>query len=110
MDSARPHLDWFSGSAAGATGFGVLTFAFFPFALPLLILTVAATLPIVLPLVVLAAVAAILRGTWRGTRAAGRRIHRLWAAGTARRGARRTRRPASGGASGLLPRRPQKGT
>ena len=38
----------------------MVTFAFFPFALPLLVLTVAATLPLVLPLVVLGAVAAIL--------------------------------------------------
>ena len=79
MDSAGSHSGWFSGFAAAATGLGVVTFAFFPFALPLLVLTVAATLPLVLPLVVLGVVAAILTGTWRGVRAAGRRARRLGA-------------------------------
>ena len=59
--------------------------AFFPFALPILILTVAATLPLVLPLVVVAAVAALLRGTWLGMRAAGRGIRRHWPSRTRRR-------------------------
>jgi hypothetical protein len=107
MNSAGSHSDWFSGTAAAATGLGILTFTFFPFALPLLILTVAATLPLVLPLVVFAAVAAILTGTWRGIRAAGRRLH---TPGPSRDSVRRPRHPASGAASGLLARRPHKGT
>jgi hypothetical protein len=77
MTSAGSHTDWFSGTAAAATGFGVLTFAFFPFALPLLILTIAAALPLVLPLLVVAAVAMILKGTRLGIRAAGRGIRGL---------------------------------
>ncbi len=85
MDSVGSHTNWFSGIAAAATGLGVLTFAFFPFALPILILTVAATLPLVLPLVVVAAVAALLRGTWLGMRAAGRGIRRHWPSRTRRR-------------------------
>ncbi len=85
MNSADSHPDLVSGAAAAATGFGVVTFAFFPFALPLLILTVAATLPLVLPLVVVAAVAAIITGAWRGIRAAGRGTRRLWATATSSR-------------------------
>ena len=76
MDSAGSRSDWVSGTAAVATGLGVLTFAL-PLALPFLILTIVATLPLALPLVAVAAVAAILTGTWLGIRAAGRGIRRL---------------------------------
>ena len=103
MDSAGSHSGWFSGFAAAATGLGVVTFAFFPFALPLLILTVAATLPLVLPLVVLVAVAAVLMGTWRGVRAAGRRTRRLWASPT--RPARAARHVIGSGTWPTHPRR-----
>ena len=97
MNSADSHSDLVSGTAAAATGFGVVTFAFFPFALPLLILTVAAALPLILPLVVVGVVVAILKGTSHGIRAAGRGARRLWASGT-------SRRPASGAASAIASR------
>ncbi len=95
MDSVSSHSDWFSGTAAAATGLGVLTLALFPFALPVLVLTIAATLPLVLPLVVVAGVAAILRGTWLGIRAAGRGIRRLQPSRTRRSAASERNRYAS---------------
>ena len=78
MDSVSAHSDWLPPAPPQRRrALGVLTFALFPFALPVLVLTIAATLPLVLPLVVVAGVAAILRGTWLGIRAAGRGIRRL---------------------------------
>jgi hypothetical protein len=74
--------DWASGAAGAMMGLGILTFALFPFALPLLILTFAAALPFILPLVAVAMLAAILRGVWLGIRAAGRGMRRLPAAST----------------------------
>ena len=84
MNSTGTRSDWASGAAGAMTGFGILTFALFPFALPLLILTIAAALPFILPLVAFAVLAAILRGTWLGIRAAGRGIRRLPASPTRR--------------------------
>jgi hypothetical protein len=77
MGSTGSGSEWFSGTAAAATGMGILTMALFPFAIPIVLLTIAATLPFVLPLIVVAAVAAILTGAWLGIRAAGRGIRRL---------------------------------
>jgi hypothetical protein len=61
------------------TGLGVLPFALFPLAVPLLILTIVGTLPVVLPLVAFAAVAAILTGAGIGIGAGGRGVRRLLA-------------------------------
>jgi hypothetical protein len=77
MDSAGSRFDWVFGTAAAATGLGVLTFALFPLAIPIVVLTIVATLPFALPLIAFGAVAAILTGTLLGIRAAGRGIRRL---------------------------------
>jgi hypothetical protein len=77
MDSTGSRSDWVSGIAGVATALGVLTFALFPLALPILILTIVWTLPLALPLVAFTAIAAILTGAWLGIRAAGRAISRL---------------------------------
>ena len=76
MDSLSSRSDWVVGIGAVATGLGVLLFALFPLALPIVILTIAATLPLALPLVGLAATAAIFAGMWLGIRSAGRGIRR----------------------------------
>jgi hypothetical protein len=78
MDSNHSWSDVFDSIAAMATGLGLLTFALFPLALPLLILTIAATLPLLLPIALLGALAAMLWGVRLGTRAAGRGVRRLW--------------------------------
>jgi hypothetical protein len=77
MGSAGSRSDWVSGTAAVATGVGILTMALFPFAIPIVALTIVVTLPFALPLIAFAAIAAILIGAWRGIRAAGRGIRRL---------------------------------
>ncbi|MGH2985550.1 MAG: hypothetical protein ACRDLO_02545 [Solirubrobacterales bacterium] len=77
MDSAGSRSDWVFGTAAAATGVGILTFALFPLAIPIVVLTIVATLPFALPLIAVAAIAAILIGAWLGIRAAGRGIRRL---------------------------------
>jgi hypothetical protein len=90
MDSAGSRDDWVSGTAAAATGLGVLTFALFPLALPIVALTIVATLPLAVPLVVPAAVGAILSGMWLGVRTLARAVRLL-------------RRPARGGRAGARP-------
>ena len=92
MDSTGSRSDWVIGGAAVATGLGVLMFALFPLALPIVILTIVATLPLALPLVGLTVVVAVLVGTWFGIRSAGRGIRRL---GGARRGRQLKRARAS---------------
>jgi hypothetical protein len=77
MDSAGSRPDWVSGTAAAGTGVGILTFALFPLAIPIVVLTIVATLPLALPLIAVAAIAVILAGAWLGIRAAGRGIRRL---------------------------------
>lgn len=77
MDSAGSRSDWVSGTAAATTGVAVLTFALFPLAIPIVVLTIIATLPLALPLIAIAAIAAILTGAWLGIRAAGRGIRGL---------------------------------
>jgi hypothetical protein len=90
MGSASSRSDWVSGTAAVATGVGMLTLALFPLAIPIVVLTIVATLPFALPLIAVAAIAAILIGAWRGLRAAGRGIRRL-GGGPERTGASRAR-------------------
>ena len=77
MGSAGSGSDWVSGTAAAATGVGILTFVFFPLAIPIALLTIVAALPLVLPLIAVAAIAAIVTGVWLGIRSAGRGIRRL---------------------------------
>lgn len=77
MDSSESRAETVNGVAAAATGLGVVTFALFPLAVPIVILTVVATLPLVLPLVPLAALGAILYAVWVGVRAVGRVVRRL---------------------------------
>ena len=77
MDSDSSRSDWIFGITGVATGIGVLTFALFPLALPIVILTIVATLPLLLPVVVLGAAAAILTGMWFAIRGAGRGFRRL---------------------------------
>jgi O-antigen/teichoic acid export membrane protein len=77
MDSAGSPSDWASGAAAAATGLGILTFALFPLAVPIVILTIVATLPLALPVVVLALAGAILVGIWAVLRAVVRGLGRL---------------------------------
>ena len=77
MDSAGSRSDLVSGIAGVAMALGALTFALFPLAIPILILTIVATLPLALPLIVFGALAAILTATWLGIRAAGRGVRRL---------------------------------
>jgi hypothetical protein len=89
MDSDDSRSDWIFGITGVATGIGVLTFALFPLALPIVILTIVATLPLLLPVVVLGAGAAILAGIWLAIRAAGRGARRL------RRPTRAARAPAT---------------
>src|SRR5688572_3712 len=55
MDSPSSRSEMVIGIGAAATGLGVLIFALFPLALPIVILTIVATLPLALPLVGLAA-------------------------------------------------------
>ena len=86
MSSTGSGSDMFSGIAAAATGMGILTFALFPFAVPLLLLTVVAGLVLALPLLALAAIAAILAGARLGVRAAARGIHGLRGARSASTG------------------------
>ena len=78
MDSSHSWSDIFDSTAPLATGLGLLTFVLFPFALPLVILTIAATLPLLLPIAVLGALAAMLWGVRLGMRAAGGGVRRLW--------------------------------
>ena len=78
MDSSHSWSDIFDSTAPVATGLGLLTFVLFPFALPLVVLTIAATLPLLLPIAVLGALAAMLWGVRLGMRAASRGVRRLW--------------------------------
>jgi hypothetical protein len=77
MGSTDFHSDWVSEVTAVAAGGGILTFALFPLAVPMLLLTIAAALPLALPLIAAAALGAVLKGAWLGVRAAGRGIRRL---------------------------------
>jgi hypothetical protein len=77
MGSNDSYPELFSGIAAVGAAGGILTFALFPFAVPMLLLTLAAVLPLALPVIALAVVGAILAGVWLGVRAAGRGIRRL---------------------------------
>jgi hypothetical protein len=77
MDSTGSRSDWFSGIAAAATGMGILTFTFFPLAIPILLLTAVAALVLVVPLIALAAIVGILIGAFHVLRAAGRGIRLL---------------------------------
>ena len=77
MGSTGSGSDWVSGTAAAATGAGILTMALFPLAIPMVVLTIVAVLPFALPFIAVAAIAAILRGAWLGVRAAARGIRRL---------------------------------
>jgi hypothetical protein len=88
MESENSRSDWIFGVTGVATGIGVLTFALFPLALPIVILTIVWTLPLLAPLVVLGAAAAILAGAWLAIRGAGRGVRRL---GRPRERAARTR-------------------
>ena len=96
MDSSHSWSDIFDSTAPLATGLGLLTFVLFPFALPLVVLTIAATLPLLLPIAVLGALAAMLWGVRLGMRAASRGARRLWSLrerdvrGTSRRARWRT--------------------
>jgi hypothetical protein len=78
VDSNPSWADILDSITSMATGLGLLTFILFPFALPLVFLTIAATLPLLVPLALLGALAALLWGVRIGTRAAGRGIRRLW--------------------------------
>jgi hypothetical protein len=77
MDSTNSRSEWVSGTAAVATGLGVLTVALFPLAIPILILTIVALIPLAAPLVVVAAVGAIFAGVWILLRTIGRGARRL---------------------------------
>jgi hypothetical protein len=77
MESDNSRSDWIFGITGVATGIGVLTFALFPLALPIVILTIVWTLPLLAPLIVLGAAAAILAGAWLAIRTAGRGVRRL---------------------------------
>ena len=77
MDSPSSRSELVIGIGAAATGLGVLIFALFPLALPIVILTIVATLPLALPLVGLAAVALVLAGAWFGIRSARQGARRL---------------------------------
>lgn len=84
MDSSADRSDWITGIATVPTMLGILTFALFPFALPGLILAIAAAVLLALPLIVLGAIAALVRGVWIGMRAAGRGLARARAEWTVR--------------------------
>jgi hypothetical protein len=58
--TASPSIDVVEGASAVLVGGGILTFALFPLALPLIALTVVATLPLVLIAVAVGLLAAIL--------------------------------------------------
>lgn len=77
MNTASSWSDWVTGAGAVAAGLGVLMFALFPLAMPLVILTVVAVLPLLVPMVALAAIAAIFWGVWLGARSAGRAVRGL---------------------------------
>jgi hypothetical protein len=89
MESNGSRADWVSGTAGVATGLGILAFALFPLAIPIVVLTIVATLPLVAPVLAGAAIAAILAGVWLVVRAAGRRIRRLGGPGRSHRASRR---------------------
>ncbi len=93
MNSTGSGPELLHGTAAAATGLGVLTFMVFPFAVPMMILTVAAALPRALPLIAVAVLGAVLAAGWRGIRTAGRGIGRRRGSGTH---GRRTRRTSAG--------------
>jgi hypothetical protein len=94
MDRTVFRLDWVSGTTAAAAGVGVLLFALFPLAIPILLLTILATLPLALPLIAVAAIATILVYAGRGIRAAIHGLRRLGSA-TAKPGLARARCPSS---------------
>jgi hypothetical protein len=77
MDSAGSRNDWITGIGAVGAGLGMLAFALFPLAIPIVVLTIVALLPLALPLVAVALIAAILTGVWLAIRAVGRGIRRL---------------------------------
>jgi hypothetical protein len=66
----------FAGAVVG-TGLGVITLALFPFALPIVILTIVAILPLLLPVILLAVGGAIVAALWIGLRHVGRAVRRL---------------------------------
>ena len=49
-----------SGASVALVGLGIVTFALFPLALPILILTAAATIPLLLPVVAIGLVLAVV--------------------------------------------------
>jgi hypothetical protein len=70
MDGTESRLDWVSGTSAATAGAGVLLFALFPLAIPILLLTILATLPLALPLIAVAVIATVLVVAGRAVRAA----------------------------------------
>jgi hypothetical protein len=77
MESDHSWSDVFDSIAPMAWGLGLITLVLFPFALPLLFLTIAATLPLLLPVALFGALVAMLWGVRLGMRAAGRGVRRL---------------------------------
>jgi hypothetical protein len=77
MDSHGSRTDWVTGMGAVGAGLGMLMFALFPLAIPILVLTAVALLPLAVPLIAVGLVAAVLTGLWLTIRAAGRGIRRV---------------------------------
>jgi hypothetical protein len=77
MDSAGTRWEWISGTAAVATGLATLTFALFPFAIPIVALAGVVIVPLAAPVVALAILGAILGGIWLTLRSVARLALRL---------------------------------
>ena len=77
MNPAASRTETTFGAAVVTTGLGVVTLALFPFAVPILVLTVVALVPLLLPVILLAAAGAIVVLLWLGLRLFGRGIRHL---------------------------------
>lgn len=73
MRSDDSGLETVTGVAGVLMGVGFVMFMVFPLALPIIALTVVATIPLALPIAVIALVGCLAGGCWLGLRAAGRR-------------------------------------
>jgi hypothetical protein len=59
-NESTAHMEVVSGASAALVGLGIVTVSLFPLALPILILTVAATIPLLVPVAAIGLILAVL--------------------------------------------------
>jgi hypothetical protein len=90
--------DWVLGISALGVGLAVLTMGLFPFAIPIVVLTIAVLIPLALPVIALGVLAAVGLVVWLVIRTAGRAVARLIGRPARTRAPRKRAEPRSHGA------------